>query len=82
MIIFVDPQIRYCELPVLFFDGWIIDQIKPSVEFEVSLVSFAIKWIAIVDNYRVVLSQKIDQDVQHSISEPDIQADGWFVRFN
>ena len=82
MITFVNLQIRYRELPVLLFDGWVIDQIKPSVEFEVSLVSFAVKWVAVVDNYRVVFPQEIGQDVQHSISEPDIQADGWFVCFN
>ena len=82
MIIFVDTQIRYRELPVLLFDGWVIDQIKPSVEFEVSLVSFAVKWVAVVDNYRVVFPQEIGQDAKHSIYEPDIQADGWFVCSN
>ena len=82
MIIFVDLQIRYRELPVLLFDGWVIDHVKPSVEFKVSLVPFAVKWVAIVDNYSVVSPQEIGQDVQHSISEPDIQADGWFVCSN
>jgi hypothetical protein len=78
----VDLQIADNGLPILFFDRWVIDQVKPSVEFKVSLEPFTVKWIAVVDDYRVVISEEIGQDVQHGISEPDIQADGWFVCFN
>jgi hypothetical protein len=78
----VNLQILDNDLSVLFFDGRVINQTEPSVEFGVSLMPLAVERIAIVYNYRVVLFQELRQDIQHSISKPDVQAHGWFVRFD